>query len=275
MFRKSAFIPHGARGGSWAGLSAFSSPIAVSSQARWTGRPPRDMPARFASSTRATMPCSISISPSYGGAQEQRAAGCSQQQRPHYRDLRDIDRGAAEPFGSEVRSKKPILRTIKYSKWYSKYDLEEASKEEIFTSTSYYESMNRFRRFTRIPVVDCFLDRPESPSLAGNDGAGGAMGRSVREARRDGGDGAGIRRGRRSRILQSLSRKKGNFLRLPGISGVHYRNPRRVSRLLLGQRRQAPLDHSPPVRPCRATNYMLSLFHSRTNSNTNLSTSSC
>ncbi len=64
----------------------------------------------------------------------------------------------SQKFGSEVVSKKPILRTIKYSKWYSEYNLEEASKE-IFTSASYYESMNRFRRFTRIPVIElCFLD---------------------------------------------------------------------------------------------------------------------
>ena len=58
----------------------------------------------------------------------------------------------------ELVSKKPILRTMKYSKWYEEYNLEETSKE-IFTSASYYESMNRFRRFTHIPVIElCFLE---------------------------------------------------------------------------------------------------------------------
>lgn len=57
----------------------------------------------------------------------------------------------------ELVSKKPILRTITYSKWYDEYNLEETSKES-FTSASYYESMNRYRRFAHVPVIElCFL----------------------------------------------------------------------------------------------------------------------
>ena len=68
----------------------------------------------------------------------------------------------SKKFGSDVVSKKPILRTIKYSKWYDEYSLEETSKE-ILTSASYYESMNRFRRFAHVPVIELgILDPAQS-----------------------------------------------------------------------------------------------------------------
>jgi hypothetical protein len=59
-------------------------------------------------------------------------------------------------LGHDLVVKSPIVRTLRYSKFYDEYILSERGSEPSINS-SYYKSLDMFRRFTAVEVIDLYL----------------------------------------------------------------------------------------------------------------------
>ena len=64
-----------------------------------------------------------------------------------------------ERFGHRMVVREVVRRTLSYSRWYEEYVLTENARE-IATQKSYYASLDRFRRFTMLHVVDLGILEP-------------------------------------------------------------------------------------------------------------------
>jgi hypothetical protein len=62
-------------------------------------------------------------------------------------------------FGRDLVVKNPVVRTLRYSKFYDEYILTESGREPSIED-SYYKSLDRFRRLTAVPVIDLYLLEP-------------------------------------------------------------------------------------------------------------------
>jgi hypothetical protein len=61
--------------------------------------------------------------------------------------------GRFAKFGGGSFTKTVVVRTLRYSRWYDEYVLSENARE-ILTDRSYYKSLEQFRRFVDLSVVD-------------------------------------------------------------------------------------------------------------------------
>ncbi|UCG51644.1 MAG: hypothetical protein JSW58_15900 [Candidatus Latescibacterota bacterium] len=62
-------------------------------------------------------------------------------------------------FRSKTFTKTTWVTTLSYSRWYDEYVIAE-NAEETFTHQSYYQSIDRFRRFSGIPIVNIAILEP-------------------------------------------------------------------------------------------------------------------